>query len=430
MIEKVRVFDMSEIVDAKMDDRQPESYMTAIVDIRPGDGEWKSAKVLEVIESNENALFMGRLPEFGDYASIQTGTYEELGMTEEERIRGSELLEQFEEYHKNAPYVAVGHIFSEEPTFSKSDEYHAYPRYEMLEEKEFTLPPEVDSLEKAQLWMAVNHPEYYMGCTISQECRSGNFCAMAVPCTEYERGMYETKENRIRYSMSEAERLANRLGIDAKEMYEGKENAMNKEGSGFLSDRERVITKEEDIAKNAPKKEAPEHHLDKNYTIVWQREDAHSFVDLKYLKDRGIEPKRDDYTPVYIGEKVRSFDEAFDRFQNTQDTPSDYEARSVSVGDIITINDNGKDKSCYVEPVGFKEIKDFTKDMYLVNGMIHDKERMTPAEIEKFENIYGADIDNSKTIGSEGLAVDRMDRDLNGNGYADRYDEELDERVR
>ena len=153
-------------------------------------------------------------------------------------------------------------------------------------------------------------------------------------------------------------------------------------------------------------------------------------MDLKYLKDRGIEPKRDDYTPVYIGEKVRSFDEAFDRFQNTKDTPSDYEARPVSVGDIITINDNGKDKSCYVEPVGFKEIKDFTKDMYLVNGMIHDKERMTPAEIEKFENIYGADIDNSKTIGSEGLAVDRMDRDLNGNGYADRYDEELDERVR
>ncbi|MCR5670752.1 MAG: hypothetical protein K6G10_07070, partial [Butyrivibrio sp.] len=424
-------------------------YLTALVNENKRDiydDEYRSFRILKVLESDkEQAMMLGCMPEFGDYHSVNdecaTTIKESENFSLEEMEEAKKLDREFDEYHKSAPYYVNGLFFDEKPGYSSWDTEKRYPRYELLDEARFKCPAYVNSLDKAELWLLNNHPDFHMGCGIHQDCRGGDFMMSAVPCNEY--ALYKTWEDRRLNAESRLEELFSRLSEDEKAhfsdklgpiehgfMGKRKEDAMLEKDTQPSSDPEyKEKAKEHSLEDVIPGEKKPEQHLDKNYMIIWQRDDAHTFVDLKCLKDRGIEPKRSDYTAVYIGPKVSSFDEAYTKFQNTEDTPDDYMARSLSVGDIVTINDNGKDRSSYVESIGFTPLDDFTKDMYLVNGIIHDKTQMTAAEVEKFENIYQKDIDNSKTIGSENIAEDVRDRDLNANGYADKYDEEYDEEL-
>ncbi|MBP3781710.1 MAG: hypothetical protein J6I68_00515 [Butyrivibrio sp.] len=434
MYSVIKARDFSLIMDKKIYGEEGEitPYLTALVAKNKGldDDEFTSYKVLEVIESDENQLTLGRIPEFGDYISLRNSCTEivqaEEDMTPYRLNAAKELEEKFDALHRNAPYHIHG-IFFEELGGDKS-----IPK--ILEEKDFEAPEWVKSLEDAEIWMLETHPDYYMGCTIAQRCNCGDFLATAMPCAEYDKKDYETWEGRRNYAQRKLNELGDKLVGSGSHIYKLGPVEHDQTGKVLGGDMDKEIMHDKHIEDNIPGKHMPEKELekgevDRDYFIIWQRDDMHSFVDLSYLKERGIEPQRGDYTPVYVGEKMASLDDIYSKFQNDAQTPSDYEARAVSVGDIITRNDNGRDRSYYVEPVGFKEVKDFTKDMYLVNGIIHDKQRMSPAEIEAFENRYDIDLDGSHTIGSEQKAVDVLDRDQNGNGYADRYDDD-DEPVR
>ena len=172
---------------------------------------------------------------------------------------------------------------------------------------------------------------------------------------------------------------------------------------------------------NTPK---TEQHLDRNFIIIWQRQDENKFMASKELNKEGITINRRDYKPVYIKETGRrDLEDIYSRFQHTNETPADYMARSISVGDIITVNNEGNDKSYFVEPIGFSEVPEFTKQMYLVNGIVYDKMQMSEAEIARFEDIYGIDINSDNVKGINKIAVDPGDRDVNGNGISDKYDD-------
>ena len=56
---------------------------------------------------------------------------------------------------------------------------------------------EAGSTHEAELWLATNHPEYYMGCNIKLD--NGAFYMTAVPCSEYGEGHYETEEARVAF---------------------------------------------------------------------------------------------------------------------------------------------------------------------------------------------------------------------------------------
>ncbi len=198
------------------------------------------------------------------------------------------------------------------------------------------------------------------------------------------------------------------------------ENMGNNQSDNKMIVREREKDTK-DIEINVPK---TEQHLDRNYIIIWQRQDENEFISSDSLKREGIEINRKDYKPVYITQSGRhDLEDIYSRFQNTNETPSDYNARSVSVGDIVTVNDNNQDRSFFVEPVGFSEVPEFTKQMYLVNGLIYDKEQMTEAEIARFEDMYNIDLNSDNVKGMDKVAVDPGDRDKNGNGIADKYDD-------
>jgi hypothetical protein len=65
----------------------------------------------------------------------------------------------------------------------------------------------------AEKWILKNHPDYYMGYGVHQECPSGAFCASAVPCGEYPAGMYENAANRRKYAEMRAEQLGVEIGF-------------------------------------------------------------------------------------------------------------------------------------------------------------------------------------------------------------------------
>lgn len=429
----VRARDFGLIIDAQIDGKDESSvqpYLEALVkemDEEEINSEYGRYKVLEVISSDEDKLTLGRVPEFGDYISLKKScteiVLEQENMSEPDIDKAGQLEKEFDTLHERAPYKIHGSFYDE----IKDGSWRA----ELIEDRDFETPEYVNSLEKAEIWLLENHPDYYMGCSIHQECKSGDFLCTAIPCVEYEKGLYETWNGRREYAESHLKELLERVGMEEKGHALGPvEHDEYGHWVGVSMDKE--MMRDKHMEDKIPGKESPEKALernttqkdtvDKDFVIIWQRSDK-AFVDLSHYRERGLEPQRSDFTPVYVGPKMASLDDVYSNFQNDSRTPDGYNARAVSVGDIITRNDNGKDRSYIVEPTGFKEVKDFTKDMYLVNGMIHDKQRMTPAEIEKFEDRYGVDIDGSKTIGSDGRAADALDRDSDGNGYADRYDE-------
>lgn len=87
-------------------------------------------------------------------------------------------------------------------------------KYGMVEEIKGTEVEEIvegaHSLDEGYAWMIQNHPGQLMGVSISTS--SGDFSLHAVPCMEYEEGMYETRANREKYAAQEAERLNVKLG--------------------------------------------------------------------------------------------------------------------------------------------------------------------------------------------------------------------------
>lgn len=129
-----------------------------------------------------------------------------------------ESNEMFDEYHENANWVVNGSRYSEEPQYYPWDDKKMYPYYDCVEEQEWTLTPRFlaaitgkkPSLDAAEAWLISEHPDYYMGASIRQDCRSGDFLMCAVPCLDYGEGNYETIEARRNY-VSE---LAVRKGLD------------------------------------------------------------------------------------------------------------------------------------------------------------------------------------------------------------------------
>ncbi len=118
-----------------------------------------------------------------------------------------------------------------------------------------------------------------------------------------------------------------------------------------------------------------------------QRTDTYAILQLRYseetamemfsstdnLKKMGREPDIDHYELVYV-EPMAAFsnhnqflEDVYTRFN--MDRPSDFTGHSLSVSDIVAIQQQGVITCHYVEPVGFKELPDFIRrENYLKNA--------------------------------------------------------------
>lgn len=89
------------------------------------------------------------------------------------------------------------------------------------------------------------------------------------------------------------------------------------------------------------------------------------FMDSSYLEMKGIEPCRDNYTLVYsfpvlpeeLQNKSAFLEQVFEKF-NT-DHPKDFAGHSLSVSDVVVIQQNGELSAHYVDRAGFTELANF-----------------------------------------------------------------------
>ena len=67
-------------------------------------------------------------------------------------------------------------------------------------------------------------------------------------------------------------------------------------------------------------------------------------MNMCFIESHGMQIKKEDYKLVYVGELSgnMSLDDIFERFNI--DRPEDFRRHSLSVSDIVVLNDGGKEK--------------------------------------------------------------------------------------
>lgn len=168
----------------------------------------------------------------GDYSSLETEGMKVRGLTSFEQQKAEDLLQRFDKLHAESPYIITSRLYSETPSYYDFDKEHHFPTFEEVEgtDQVWDLRDKnITSLKDAENWLLKNHPDYWMGASITQDCPSGNFSMHAVPSPEYGDGAYMTYADRHRF----AEAMAERRGIEAGPAEAGKDTAHAKRLQGL-----------------------------------------------------------------------------------------------------------------------------------------------------------------------------------------------------
>lgn len=112
-----------------------------------------------------------------------------------------------------------------------------------------------------------------------------------------------------------------------------------------------------------------------SYCIFQLRDSAADirFMNMDYLKSKGLEPTAENYAAVYAGE-LRYAGDTGDKLDGLYQTfnrnrPEDFTGHSLSVSDIVALKQNGVVTSHYVDSIGFVELPAFLKpENYLKNA--------------------------------------------------------------
>lgn len=85
----------------------------------------------------------------------------------------------------------------------------------------------------------------------------------------------------------------------------------------------------------------------------------YEFMDLNFIERHGYQVKKEDYELIYSDEMRYgdTLDSLYEKFNI--DHPADYTGHSLSVSDIVVLNENGKVKSYFVDSISFRELPDF-----------------------------------------------------------------------
>lgn len=86
---------------------------------------------------------------------------------------------------------------------------------------------------------------------------------------------------------------------------------------------------------------------------------AYEFMDLNFIERHGYQVKKEDYELIYSDEMHYgdTLDSLYEKFNIAH--PEDYTGHSLSVSDIVVLNENGKVKAYFVDSISFRELPDF-----------------------------------------------------------------------
>ena len=85
----------------------------------------------------------------------------------------------------------------------------------------------------------------------------------------------------------------------------------------------------------------------------------YAFMNMSFIESHSMQIKKEDYKLVYVGELLgnTSLDDIFERFNI--DRPKDFRGHSLSVSDIVVLNDGEKVTAHFVDSISFEQLDSF-----------------------------------------------------------------------
>lgn len=87
--------------------------------------------------------------------------------------------------------------------------------------------------------------------------------------------------------------------------------------------------------------------------------EAYAFMNMNFIENHGLQIRKEDYELVYTAERIgnMSLDDIFEQFNINR--PEDFRGHSLSVSDVVVLNDNGHVTAHFVDSISFQEINSF-----------------------------------------------------------------------
>ena len=142
-------------------------------------------------------------------------------------------------------------------------------------------------------------------------------------------------------------------------------------------------------------------------------EHDYRFMNLDFVKRHGMEVNRADYELVYtepLTEKD-TLEAIYERF-NIQ-RPTDFTGHSLSVSDVVVLNDGKSIKACYVDSIGFAELPDFFKE----RKMDLKKETILDEQLQEIEIFDKPGLFSNSRLRDEDVPEGLYCYDLRGSDY-------------
>ena len=142
-------------------------------------------------------------------------------------------------------------------------------------------------------------------------------------------------------------------------------------------------------------------------------EHDYRFMNLEFVKRHGMEVNRADYELVYIAPLTEkdTLEAIYERF-NIQ-RPADFTGHSLSVSDVVVLNDGKSIKACYVDSIGFAELPDFFKE----RKMDLQKETILDEQLQEIEIFDKPGLFSNSRLRDEDVPEGLYRYDLRGSDY-------------
>ena len=148
---------------------------------------------------------------------------------------------------------------------------------------------------------------------------------------------------------------------------------------------------------------------------ITERDPEHDyrFMGLDYVEKKGMTVARADYDLIYAAPLTDkdTLDGIFERF-NIQ-RPADFTGHSLSVSDVVVLNDGSTVKAYYVDSIGFAELPDFFKE----RNMDLQKENLLNEELQEIEIFDKPGLFSNGRLRDEDVPEGLYRYDLRGSDY-------------
>ena len=148
---------------------------------------------------------------------------------------------------------------------------------------------------------------------------------------------------------------------------------------------------------------------------ITERDPEHDyrFMGLDYVEKKGMTVARADYDLIYAAPLTDkdTLDGIFERF-NIQ-RPADFTGHSLSVSDVVVLNDGSTVKAYYVDSIGFAELPDFFKE----RNMNLQKENLLNEELQGIEIFDKPGLFSNGRLRDEDVPEGLYRYDLRGSDY-------------